>query len=358
LDGEGALVGKELYLNSGTQLPGLSAALASDIALPTQACDPSLLSVVQRKGSNVIQVDLRKATVKRQFSTQRAEATAAGAYESNPQDMLCISGDRALISRLQPNDLAGAAALDLGDDLVLVDLTTGTITERIALDDFRGSAGGELAYTRPGSIVRTGKRAVVGLGLFSLTYAAATPGKVLVVDLDTFAPTAVPFAKLANCGTVVPVADRDDAVIVSCAGSPYGNPDNAGLAFVSLDTDGKATVEAEFQAAVDGMALYASPTSIGGSRVIAAAMDQNFTAPDRGYVLDVLAGSYEKSFDGSENNGIGSGAMRFETGLVLVPDTGVGVRMFHVVDGELTADAPLALRSDVPARAVRPMRTF
>jgi hypothetical protein len=360
LDGDGQIV-EERYLSTGDEAPVLGAALASDIALPTTPCDPDLVTVVGRQGANnILQVDYRTGEVVRQVSAQRDKSNAEGAYQSNPQDVLCLAGDRAIVSRANPNLLPGAAALDLGDDLVVLDLAGGDIAERIALDEFRATVGEgkaeELAYARPGSIVRRGKRAVVGLSVYSLSYVAAVPGKLALLDLDTLDVSAIALEKLANCGTVVPVADRDDAVIASCAGSPYGDAATAGLALVSVSQSGEAVVEAEFQEAFEGAALYAAPTSLGGSRVLAVAMDALYTAPDVAYVVDVVAGSVEKAFEGTVAGGIGSGTMRSDTGLVLVPDTGIGVRLFTAEAGSLTELESVALDTSVPPRAIRPLR--
>jgi hypothetical protein len=205
----------------------------------------------------------------------------------------------------------------------------------------------------------------VGLNLLTSSFEGAKPGALGIVSLDDFSTSSVSFEKLANCGTVIPVADRDDAVIVSCVGAPYGEPEAAGLAFVTLDADGRATVEAEFQATVSvtGSSLpapiYGAPTSIGGSRVVAAAVGQGYEGNDTAFVVDLLEGKSELAFESDRPGGIGSGAVRLETGLVLVPDASAGVRVLRLgADGALEEEDPITLRDDLPARAIRPMRNF
>lgn len=365
IDGEGALI-KELFVSSQSELPGLSAALASDVALPTQPCDPTYLTLLGRYGSNTVwQLDYRNSEGSRQFSTQLSDGAAAGAYQSNPQDLLCLGGDRALVSRFEPNLLPAAATLDRGDDLVLVDLAKGELMERISLEGLRVDVEGATAYARPSSIVGRGRHAVVGLGLLTESFVGAQPGAVALLSLDDFTSSAVRFEKLANCATVVPVVDRDDAVIVSCSGAPYGAPASSGLALVTIDPSGQATVEAEFQATVSitGSAkpapIYGAPTSIGGGRVLAVATGQGYEGSDTAFVVDLADGSYELAFEGDRPGGIGAGAVRPETGLVLVPDASTGVRVFKVdADGALHEEDPIALRTDLPPRAIRPMRRF
>ncbi|MFT3928121.1 MAG: hypothetical protein QM778_36670 [Myxococcales bacterium] len=372
IDGEGKLL-EAKYLSSGSALPGLNAAIPSDIALPSTPCGEgdTLTLLARLMGDFVLQVNLDDSSVIDQFRTQTS--TGDTAYSSNPQDLLCLGDGRAVVSRLGHNEGAAPTDLDRGDDLVVVDLAKGQLLSRIDLGAYQGQVTAtdydtnaevvETTFASPGSIVAVGpKHAIVGLSRLSANFNANTVGQVALLDLDAL--TTKPFAidGLANCGSVYRVPGRDDAAIVQCAGAYYGNPDNSGLALVSV-TNGEAKVENVFKVALEGVSLSSSPTPLGGTRVIAttanfAKKPDGTRTADKAYVVDLKDGSYQELFTASTAGDIGSGSVRADTGLVLVPDLSAGIRVFELKDDQLTAKDSLPIDPVVPARNIRPLYAF
>jgi hypothetical protein len=367
LDGEGALL-NESYISTATEPPGLNTALAGDIALPTTPCDPeqNLLTVVARQGGDyVLQVDLgddKKAV--RQIKTQ-GKGTGT-AFDLNPQDILCLSDGRALVTRLGLNSEAKKGDVDRGDDIAVLDLDKEKILSRVDLSRYDGStkvigASGtttETTYASPGSIVRVGDhQALVGLSRLTADFSANPQGEVLLLDLDDLSTSAVELDGLANCGSVFSVPDRDDAAVVQCAGAPYGSADNSGLALISVDGS-KATIEQLYKAEKDGHPIVSSPTPIGGTRVIAAYTAADYSKPDQVYLLDLETGKSKKLFTTKAAGDLGSGAVRLDKELVLIADAGVGVRVFKLEGDDVVEQKSIELSAAIPARTVRPLVQF
>lgn len=372
LDGTGALL-QEKYLSSGTALPGLTAALPSDIALPTTPCgDGESLTVLARfMGDFVLQVDLKESKVLAQIKTQGGSAGTA--YSSNPHDILCLGDGRALVSRFAVNSGVDAANMDRGDDLVVVDLEKSQILSRVDLSAYEGEVTTfdydtemnvvEHTYATPDSIVRVGENhALIGLARLSVGHSANQAGTVLVLDLDSLTTKPLAIEGMANCGALFTVPGRDDAAVVQCAGSYYGNPENSGLALVSVE-NGEAKVDHTFKATVGSVVLNSSPTSLGGTKVIAttanyAKAEDGSSYADKAYLIDMASGSYTELFTATKPGDIGSGAVRLDTGLVLIPDVSAGVRVFELDGDKLEAKDPILLDATVPARHVRPLYQF
>jgi hypothetical protein len=365
LDGDGALL-EEKYISSGTELPGLNAALVGDIALPSSPCDRDVLTVVGRYGADyVLRVGLDSAKVLAQVKTQHAPEGMA--FSGNPQDILCLGDGRALVSRLSVNLGVKPSDIDRGDDLLVLDLEAKKIVSRVDLSEFQGKttsydANGkpveETTYARPGNIVALGEHALVGLSRYSEANDYDTDGMVALLDLKDLSVEPVELEGLMNCGTVVPVAGSDDAAIVQC-GAPWVDTTSSGLAYVTVQ-GGKASVKHIYKPKQGEPLIYANPTSIGGTRVIAATQDYagDVPPPDQAYAVDLATGKTQKLFETHAPGEVGSGTTRLETGLVLIPDASKGVRVFQLKDGKLEARDPIEFDAVLPARAVRPLIAF
>jgi hypothetical protein len=247
----------------------------------------------------------------------------------------------------------------------VIDMHAEEITRRIDLADLRTMVSGtnadgeeveELAYARPGAIVRLGDYAVVGLARLSASWIAA-PGMVAVIDVEHRELVGgFELDGLKNCTGVSQVVGRDDAVLVGCSGYPFGDTASAGLALLSIDEDGELHEE-EALREQDAPVLYAGMVSLGGTRLLAVATgDYAANTGDKAYILDIASGERERLFGTDTPGSIGSGAYRSETGLLLVPDAELGVRLFDVADDEVTASGEVELDAALPARTVRAIR--
>lgn len=365
IDGDGKVISKK-YISSGSEVPGLSSALHGDIALPTQPCEPGVLTVVARSGGDyILQVDLGEGKVIRQISTQGTAGDAA--YASNPQDILCLENGEALVTRFEPNLDPSADKLDLGDDVLRIDLAGEKRLSRIDLTPLRGTAEGfdgegnaeqQTAYARPGSIVRAGEHAIIALSRLTKSYSAAE-GMVAIVDLKTDKVSGFELPDLRNCAVLVPVAGRDDAVVVSCAGNPYGDRATAGLALVSVNEDGKAKLEHTYQADKSLPVIYAAPVSIGGTRIVAIATgDFDAMTADSAYVIDLDSGESSELFTAGSAGDLGvgaGGAYRLDTGMLALPDASEGIRLFEVTAEAVKDTEVVAFDLKLPVRGIRPL---
>lgn len=362
VDGEGSMM-SELFVHSGSEVPGLSAALHGDIALPSTACDPSLLTVIARMGGDyILQVDLASGEVVRQLKTHGT--SGADSYLSNPQDMLCLGDGRALVTRLAPNLDPEADDIDLGDDVLVVDLDNGERIDRVALNIFEGTTTAmdwdtgetfeEDTYARPGNIVRVGDQAVVGMSMQSLGFNGGE-GAVGILSLDDLTIARFDLDGMANCGNVMPVAGRDDAVLVSCNGAPWGDAATAGIAMLSLD-GGAVTVEHTFQAEAGSPISTFSVVSVGGSRVVAVASgDYVENTPDTLYEVDLATGSARELFMSAGAGEIGAGSFRAETSMLVVPDASHGLRVFDAAGEVMEEIGSVEMDAALPARSIRPL---
>lgn len=365
LDGDGEVISKK-YVSSGSALPGLSSALHGDIALPTQPCEEGLLTIVARSGGDyILQVDLEEGKVVHQIPTQGKSDGAA--YSSNPQDILCLGDGEALVSRFAPNLDPDASELDLGDDLLRIDLDGEKRKSRIDLSALRGKVEvtdedgkteEQTAYARPGSIVRVGDHALVALSRLTDSYAAAE-GMLAIVDLKTDKVKGFELPTVRNCAVLVPVAGRDDAVIASCAGYPYGDRASAGLVLVSVDSDGKAQVEHTYQAKQSLPVIYAAPVSIGGTRVVAIATgDFAEMTADSAFVIDLASEEASELLTAGSAGDLGvgaGGAYRPETGMLALPDASKGIRLYEVTEDDVMEGAVIPFDAALPARGIRPL---
>lgn len=355
---DGTLLNAE-YISSSTNLPGLSAALVGDLFLPSSPCNPDLLTVGGRLGGDyILQVNLEQSEIERQIKTQGVPSGAV--FSSNPQDVLCLADGRALVSRLGVNLSASRDDLDRGDDLILVNLDKSKIESRVSLSAYEGklaTADAETTFASPGSIVRAGDSyALVGLSRLSAVAFQPNPeGAVLVVDLAAFTTKKVLLEGLANCGALFAVPGVRNAAIVQCAGAPYGSKENAGLVYVSVE-QGEASVGPVFRGELNGVPLIGNPTPIDEMKVIVATADFVGGTPDGAYLVDLATGKFEHLFDASAPGDLGSGAVHPETGLVLLPDVTVGIRVFEYNGRTLAGKTTIALKGSLPARNIRPLR--
>ena len=172
---------------------------------------------------------------------------------------------------------------------------------------------------------------------------------------DKLSVKSLPIPGLAELRQAYPVADRNDAAIVACAGAPYGEASNTGIAVVGVSAEGIGHIEHVFQVKSGEAPVYASVTSLGGTHVLAASQDYvNFTG-DKAYVVDLASGKTSLVFSAKGAGDLGSGTWSAKAKLLFVPDAGLGVRVFHGDAQGLKEGDAIRLDSALPAHAVRPL---
>lgn len=374
LDETGAVLDAR-YLSSASTIEGLSGGLHGDISLPTSPGRADVLTVVARfMGDYVLRVDLGDGSVLDQTRTQAIPFDAddpGAAYASNPQDYLHVDAHTAIVTRYGRNLDPGAAAIDRGDDLLVIDPATSERLQHIALDDWvetasvDDGAGGsveELVHARPAQIVGLGCHAVFGTARLSENWHGHPIGAVGVLDLVNLDVEKIELETLRNCGDVVPVTGDPERAIVLCSGSPWLDRATAGLVMLHVDAAGTATVEHSYVSAdadADAPILSGGLVSLGGTRmVVGETGDQSTGAGDVLYLFDIATGEYEKLLTTPDTDELGSGAYDPSRGVLYVPVADLGLVTFDVSDSAVTERDTLVIDRVLPVRQIRPLRVL
>lgn len=114
------------------------------------------------------------------FTTQNTWSTGSG---TNPHDLVVV-GDTAYITLYDPSsDPGNLAANGHPGDLIVMDLTTGTITKRMSFFDYLNVDADMMA--RADQMVRVGDKLYVCIQDFGSDFTPNSPGKLAVIDLAT-----------------------------------------------------------------------------------------------------------------------------------------------------------------------------
>ncbi|MGF1466271.1 MAG: hypothetical protein ACFCGT_09065 [Sandaracinaceae bacterium] len=376
LDEEAGIIDPQ-WIDSGSTAPGIVATLSGDVAVPSQQRGDGTLTVLDRLGTDVLtRVVVPTGALVGQVRTHSARASQSG-YSSNPQDVVFGADGRAWVTRLEPNLAPDAPPLDAGSDLLAIepdgverggqriDLSAFEATETVVDDD--GASVEVRTHPRPSRAVAVaGRWAVVGLLRLDLTFvAAASPGAVAVVDLDTGQLVArVDFPERRVCGQVSPVPGAGDRVLVACGGF-FGEQDSwattTGLSLLEVAVGGDPVPVASFRPAdVQGAPLAVqNAVSLGGTLAVAVAYGSH--APGDGdqlYQVDLARGQARRIATSDEGFDLGLPAFDPSTGLLVVPDASRGLRLYRLRDGSLEEERVVTagLFPPLPARSVHLLR--
>lgn len=327
---EGGGMLEEAWLGSGTRAASIVATLSGDVSLPGAPFDDCTLVLLDRFGTDVVTfLDVCGG------QPLARQVDVGGGFAANPQDAVRIDERRAWVSRLTVNLAAGPAAMDRGNDVVVVDVEAGRVVDRIdlsALDD------GD-AFARPTRLARLRAgdldRLLVGTARLSSGFDAVATGAVALVDPGSGAVETRSLAPMTNCGELDPVPGEPSRAVVTCGGATFGQEsdrrDGAGVALLELTAGGELTELGRWQAAdhpeLGVASTYAVP--LGDGRVVAIASGDSGATADRAVLLDLMAGSAEVLFEAAEAFVLGEGAYDPEGDLLLIPDASAGaVRRF------------------------------
>ena len=147
-------VASQAILTSGSEAPGLSAALSGDVVAPTTRTTDGHVVLIDRFASVLTFLDPRGPTVTFQLSVQ------TGSLKANPQDYLEVGTDRAYVTRYGRNLDPGREPFDLGSDVLVIDRATPAIVGRIDLDGVTASDDPDL-LPAPNRMVKSGTTAYV-----------------------------------------------------------------------------------------------------------------------------------------------------------------------------------------------------
>jgi hypothetical protein len=226
----GALV-KDDCINSGTRAAGkLSFTLSGDVVLPSQPQLGGDLWLVDRGNAALTIVTPPTCAVSGQI-------TVGTGFESDPHDVAVLSATKLYVTRYNTN-VAPPNVLATGDDVLIVNRTTGSVTGRIGLTAYAAPVTGFTIEAQPDRMVIAGGKVYVTLGSQDAKFMAAGEGRVVVIDpgSDTVLGT-IALAGLEGCSAIQYVPALT-SLFVSCGGS-FSDADQAaasGVAQIDLST--------------------------------------------------------------------------------------------------------------------------
>lgn len=384
LDWDGTVMADN-YVNSTSQRAGLVTALSGDVELPNRSGERGVLVLLDRYKTDVItRLRLSDAEVLGQVKTHAPPPRdSESAYSSNPHDYVYIDETTAWITRYEPNLDPGVPELEKGTDLLRIDPTKMERTEdRIDLSVLN-TTGTRLnpdtqmeeeveVYARPSRMARIGDTLVVGLSRLSFDFSAAGAGAVAIVDLKERKVSGFELEGLQNCGSVAPVPESTDTVLVSCRGH-WASDQRAGSGLVLLRVNGGDVEVAQRWSAKDhpeARLAVSSPVALGGTWVAGVENGEwtpdNSGRPDVMVVTDLATGEQRELFQSVGAYVLGSGAFDPVESLLLVPDASTdadkrptaGVRRFLIRDMDEVEELEtikVAESTTMPVRSIRPL---
>ncbi len=361
---DGASVSTMRWLDSGTEAPGLVAALSGDVTLPT--AQPPLGAVIIDRSNDTITRFCRSGALVGQVRVGTDTVTA------NPQDALFV-GAEAWVSRYEPHP--GEAEADRGSDLIGLDAEAMTRNGvRVDLSGYGGTVTGMdsegdpadvVVAARPQAIVQVGDFAVVGLDRIPADFFGARghlPGAVAIVDLESGDAELHELTDLANCGTVRPIPGDGSQVLVACGGysdmgfgDTAGERATAGLVRLTLAA-GEVTDEDVWRVDADeaNLAAVNGTLALDADHILGVAWGEFGVSGDTLVVTDLATGDQTTVDTASEAFALGGSAMLGS--VVLVPDAssdGPSVWRFSVSGGALTAMGELEVDPALPPRSIQ-----
>jgi hypothetical protein len=203
LSAEGTVLSKSV-ISSGSAAVGLGAALSGDVVLPHDRT--SALVLLDRTQGALTWVDPKNAQVKGQLRV-------APGFPSNPHDYLELSERKAYVTRYGANPKPGAEAYDQGNDVLIIDPATRSITGRLDLKRYNGSA-----LARPDRMTRAGELALVVLGRLSNSFHEGDVGLLVGIDIKQDAPIFdVALGSAKNCVSLA-TSPNGKRLAIGCSG--------------------------------------------------------------------------------------------------------------------------------------------
>jgi hypothetical protein len=204
-DAEGSSLSRSL-ISTASASAGLSFALSGDVVLPSEPVPRGgEVVLVDRYGTNVL------TFVEPVSGVVRAQLPVGCGFESNPQDVLALEPNRALVTRFGTDPRSTDLPCGGGDDVLVIDPAAPRIVRRIALPPKEG------VPARPGSMTRAGDRVYVNLHRLSADFDRAVDGDLAMLSARTAELEAlVPLPGLRNCGK--PVFSAFGNIAFACSG--------------------------------------------------------------------------------------------------------------------------------------------
>jgi hypothetical protein len=368
----------EAWLDSGTRASGISAGIGGDVFLVDELGRGRVALIERFGGDRLTLADLDGAVM--QIDLRGDDRAAPGGHSPNPQDAILVGASEVWVSRHNPAIDPRAPELARGNDVIVVDLASGAVTDRIELgaDVVVPAPTGEdpdataIAYARPAYLALLehpggARRVIAGLARVSLDFDRTGPGALAVIDPDDrTAVTVLPLPELTGCGALTAIpTDRSRAMVV-CTGDSFASEEarraSAGVLRVALDDRGQVAIDAMFRASdhpeLPPPTAGLAPLDARRAIVVADPRAEDLSVSrDRLLSIDLEAGSATVVLEASTSFTLGEGTYDLDAAMLLVPDAAARlVHRFADRDGVITALDPIPLptcRTLPPRQIVR-----
>jgi hypothetical protein len=279
-------------IDSNPSNGGVIPLISTDVVMPSQPQRGGNLVLIDRGSGLLTTVDPTTCQV-----VGQVVVPGAGGARTNPHDLVTIAEHKAYVTRYQPNAAATSPA-QMGNDIAVIDPTTGAFVSRIDVDAHASPVAGATILARPNRAIIAGGKVVVSLNEADASYKNYGDGKVIVIEPATDTVVAsVTLAGLHDCDGMDYVASTQ-TLLVACGGTymAANQPAQSGIAVVDLGAS-PPSVTASFTGAVFGNQpvnfswVLAAPPAGGGTRAFAATNDPNLVAPDVLFAFDYVLGT-------------------------------------------------------------------
>ena len=321
---------------------GSSKTISGNTFLPSQPQRGGDIVIVDSGNGALTFVDPAQCKIARQIALP-------GGAKTNPHDVVIVADTKAYVTRYDKNLAATTVAL-AGNDVIVIDPTSGTMTGRIGLDAYASAVSGATIQARPDRALIAAGKLVVSLNEIDSSFATYGEGKVVVIDPTTDqVVAAVALTGLYDCEGMTYV-ESTKTLLVACGG-PYGSqnqPLQSGIAVVDLSASPPHLTRSISSVAFDDRPIdfawvVALPLTGGGTRAFAVTNDPSFTTPDALFAFDYVLGTTTQ-FATSDPYTIGQPAG--VSGLLLVPEATFSTPQIKLFDVSGSPHATTGFASD------------
>jgi hypothetical protein len=310
----------------------VSLTISTDVGLPSQPQLGNRLWLLDHGNVALTEVDPVACAILHQFSVAGGSTVML-----NPHDLVVLSDAKAYVTRYD-KDLAASNALGAGDDILIINPTSGALLGRIDLGPYAAPVAGATIQARPDRALLVGGKVYVSLGSQDKLFAATGEGRVAVVDPATDQVTGtITLIGFDNCSGMDYLA-ATHTLVVACGGA-FSDADQlarSGLALVDLSVDPPAVTSVP-ASAFNGQPLnFSWVAALAPSRLLAGTFGvlEDPThgiigVPDAVFAIDPSSGSATSVVTaGAYNLGIAVGG----GGRLWVPDATMDTPRVHLVD--------------------------
>ncbi|MES1172194.1 MAG: hypothetical protein ABUL77_03065 [Bacteroidota bacterium] len=328
---------------------GLTQDLSGDVTLPSHPQHSGELMVIDRKNATLTAIEPLSCAPLRQFSV------STGGFKANPHDVISVSLTKAYVTRFEKNGAAtdDPADFDDGDDVLVVNPTTGQILKSIVLTQQVPPGFDAGIQARPDRGVLVGGKLYVTLGNLDNKFpGASAPGRIVVIDTATDTVSGVIDLPDHKSCSAIDYQAASKRLYVSCGGvfsDGADQPAKSGLVEIDLAGATPAIGRVIAASAVGGQPVNFFSVAVLGETAFVTTLG-TFADPQAGlagtpdalYAADLGGGTPVKVLDGGAYN-FGRAAVDGAAKKIYLPDgdavTPV-VRVFDAAAAPVVAGAP------------------